>query len=156
MALYTKKASPNPSAKYAVEISQDPGAGNRDREIDVFELSINGTSIFLSCTVFFLDENGERVVNERNKPYEHRLYCDRNGPFVNPQTGDRTDPIYDTDPESSSYGEIINGVVSRYVFLTEILPFPKQHNFTLYVHAIEALEMQFIYNADVTLLEFNK
>lgn len=153
MALYTKKLSPNPDAKYAVEISSEPsitGGQGRRREADIMELSINGRSIFLSTIVHFLDSNGERVNNEMNKPYIHTLYCDKQAPYVNPLTGARVDPEYDEN------GNISNGAVTRYVFLMTLLPFPTNNNFTLYIDAIEALELQFIHNADVTLKEFDK
>lgn len=139
MALYEIKQSPE-GARYSLEISPDPTG--RRREIDVVENSINKDSIFIQTSVYFLDEQGERINNAMNRPYNVRIHCDKNGPFVDPSTGNRLVPIYDED------GNITNGAVTTFYYLNSALPFPQVNNFVKYMDAITTLELQYIIKAD--------
>lgn len=129
--------------KYRVQISNDPVSGLQ-RFVDVHELAIGGFSIRLSCDVDYVDSEGEVINTERIKSYNHTLYASKDGPWVNPQTGTRTEPEYNEDRE------ITNGVITRYAYLMQ---FFKTRNLPF---SVEELEVQFIANADSTLKEFDK
>lgn len=100
---------------FTKEISVDPELGYR-REYRINELSINKDSIFLHGEVFYLNQNG--TVISKIPPYTKRIGVEPGKvPYVNPNTGTYTEPVYDTDEESETFGQIINNVIPRFDFL---------------------------------------
>lgn len=94
---------------FTKEISVDPELGYR-REYRINELSINKDSIFLHGEVFYLNQNG--TVISKIPPYTKRIGVEPSkAPYVNPNTGTYTEPVYDTD------GNITNNVIPRFDFL---------------------------------------
>lgn len=97
------------------EISPDPILGFR-RLYEIDELSINSNSIFLHGSVFYLNIDGSKIT--KLKPYNIRLEAEKGkAPFVNPNTGAYTEPVYDSN------NNITNNVISRYDYLNIIFDY---------------------------------
>lgn len=118
---------------YSIDISIDLITGKR-RRIESPELSINSTSIYLQCTVFYLDGNGDKIISERLKSYQKRLSADNkeSGPWVNPLNGERYEIVDNEVPDDA---------VLRYTFLKNIF------NGNNPVH-LKAMIESFVANAD--------
>lgn len=135
---------------YEFDISSCPITG-KNRKIEAPELSINSWSIFLSCTIFYCDEDGNKITGvERLKPYQFRLKADNNaeGPWVDATTGERVEVTTETI-EVEQGEEVIEKVIrvvpdnaiTRYEFLLTILKSRQPIDITGLVEA-------FVANAD--------
>lgn len=79
---------------WVMDISPDTQTGIA-RKVEASALSINSNDIHLPCLVYFVDVNGVKFEGERFKPATAHLICynNSNGPFVDPLTGERIEPI---------------------------------------------------------------
>ena len=106
---------------FTKEISVDSELGHR-REYRIRELSINDNSIFLHGEVYYLHQNG--TVISKIPPFTKRISVEPGkAPYVNPNTGIYTEPVYDTDEESETFGQITNNVITRYEFLMMVFSY---------------------------------
>ena len=96
---------------FSQNISTDTLTG-KARLFEVDEHSNNKNSIYARGLVYFLDSNGDKITDERLKPYMVTIEAERGkAPYVNPANGDYAEAIFDED------GEVTNGVIPRYDFL---------------------------------------
>lgn len=105
-------------ARWQLEISRDP-VSNMRRKVKGYDLKFLRRSVELVCEVSWLDESGNEIVNEtRFEPYPVilRAYCDENGPFIDPSTGQRVIAILDTNNQSTTYNQYIfpDSTITRY------------------------------------------